>query len=155
MTVQFSSCLTRSSRYFSAALRTEYCRLPSEAASSPAACCLASTERVILHKYSLTNRESGKKGKIIMKIRISWLKLLLLVAMSAFGLWASSMVIVVYYTLKQSLPFCPLQRGPGIVVNCNAVLDSRYSMIFGSLLSYSLSRTLSSISYCLFHCFWE
>jgi uncharacterized membrane protein len=66
-----------------------------------------------------------------MKIRISWPKLLLLVAMSAFGLWASSMVIVVYYTLKQSLPFCPLQQGPGIVVNCNAVLDSRYSMVFG------------------------
>jgi uncharacterized membrane protein len=66
-----------------------------------------------------------------MEIRISWPKLLLLVAMSAFGLWASSMVIVVYYALKQSLPFCPLQQGPGIVVNCNAVLDSRYSMVFG------------------------
>jgi uncharacterized membrane protein len=51
--------------------------------------------------------------------------------MSAFGLWASSMVVVVYYTLKQSLPFCPLQQGAGIVVNCNAVLDSRYSMVFG------------------------
>jgi uncharacterized membrane protein len=51
--------------------------------------------------------------------------------MSAFGLWASSMVVVVYYTLKQSLPFCPLQQGPGIVVNCNAVLDSTYSMVFG------------------------
>ena len=66
-----------------------------------------------------------------MKIRISWLKLLLLVAMSAFGLWASSMVIVVYYTLKQSLPFCPLQQGPGIALNCYAVLDSSYSQVFG------------------------
>jgi uncharacterized membrane protein len=64
-------------------------------------------------------------------MRVSWPKLLLLVAMSAFGLWASAMVVIVYYTLKQSLPFCPLQQGSGIVVNCNAVLDSRYSMIFG------------------------
>jgi uncharacterized membrane protein len=51
--------------------------------------------------------------------------------MSVFGLWASSMVMIVYYTLKQSLPFCPLQRGPGIALNCYAVLDSRYSMVFG------------------------
>jgi uncharacterized membrane protein len=76
-------------------------------------------------------RGSARKGKTIMKTRIGWPKLLLLVAMSTFGLWASSIVIVVYYTLKQSLPFCPLQQGPGIVVNCNAVLDSKYSMIFG------------------------
>jgi uncharacterized membrane protein len=66
-----------------------------------------------------------------MKVRVSWPKLLLLVAMSAFGLWASSMVMVVYYTMKQSLPFCPLQQGSGIVVNCNAVLDSKYSIFFG------------------------
>lgn len=64
-------------------------------------------------------------------MRISWLKLLLLMAMSAFGLWASSMVVVVYYTLKQALPFCPLQRGPGIALDCYAVLSSAYSQIFG------------------------
>jgi uncharacterized membrane protein len=66
-----------------------------------------------------------------MKVRISWLKLLLLVAMSMFGLWASSMVMILYYTLKQSLPFCPVQQGPGIVLNCDAVLDSMYSQVFG------------------------
>jgi len=64
-------------------------------------------------------------------MRIGWLKLLLLVAMSVFGLWASSMVLVVFYTLKQNLPFCPLQRGPGIAIDCYAVLSSRYSEIFG------------------------
>ena len=64
-------------------------------------------------------------------MRIGWLKLVLLMAMSVFGLWASSMVVVVYYTLKQDLPFCPLEGGPGIALNCYAVLSSRYSQIFG------------------------
>jgi uncharacterized membrane protein len=64
-------------------------------------------------------------------MRISWPKLLLLMLMSAFGLWASSMVVVVYYTLKESLPACPLQQGPGVVLNCEAVLSSGYSQIFG------------------------
>jgi len=65
-------------------------------------------------------------------MRISWPKLLLLVFMSLFGLWASSMVMVVYYTLRQPLPFCPLRPpGPGVVVSCEAVLDSSYSQIFG------------------------
>jgi uncharacterized membrane protein len=64
-------------------------------------------------------------------MRISWLKLLVLMAMSVFGLWASSEVLIVYYTLKQALPFCPLQRGPGIAIDCYAVLSSRYSEVFG------------------------
>ena len=64
-------------------------------------------------------------------MRIGWPKLLLLVFMSAFGLWASSMVVVIYYTLKQSLPACPLQQGPGIVLNCETVLSSNYSQVFG------------------------
>jgi uncharacterized membrane protein len=64
-------------------------------------------------------------------MRISWPKLLLLAAMSVFGLWASSMVVIVYNTLKQSLPFCPTQQGPGVVLNCDSVLSSRYSQIFG------------------------
>jgi uncharacterized membrane protein len=63
--------------------------------------------------------------------RISWLKLLVLMVMSIFGLWASSMVLIVYYTLKQTLPFCPLQRSPGIALDCYAVLSSRYSQVFG------------------------
>ena len=63
--------------------------------------------------------------------RVSWPKLILLIAMSVFGLWASSEVVVVYYTLKQDLPFCPLSNSPGIAINCYAVLSSRYSEIFG------------------------
>ena len=66
-----------------------------------------------------------------MKMRTSWPKLLLLVGMSVFGLWASSMVVTVYYMMKQSLPACPLQRGPGIVLNCDTVLGSSYSQVFG------------------------
>jgi uncharacterized membrane protein len=64
-------------------------------------------------------------------MRVSWLKLLLLVAMSIFGLWASSEVVIVYYTLKQSLPFCPLHQAAGIALDCYAVLSSRYSQVFG------------------------
>jgi uncharacterized membrane protein len=41
------------------------------------------------------------------------------------------MVVIVYYTLQQTLPFCPLQRGPGIALNCYAVLSSSYSEFFG------------------------
>jgi len=64
-------------------------------------------------------------------MRVSKAKLVLLVIMSLFGLWASSMVLVVYYFLKQALPFCPQSTGPGIVLNCDAVLSSGYSQIFG------------------------
>jgi uncharacterized membrane protein len=51
--------------------------------------------------------------------------------MSIFGLWASTMVVVVYYALRQTLPFCPVSRGPGIVLDCNTVLSSPYSQILG------------------------
>ena len=64
-------------------------------------------------------------------MRISWPKLVVLMAMSVFGLWASSMVLIVYYTLKQQLPGCPLTRGPGIALDCYAVLSSKYSQVFG------------------------
>ena len=66
-----------------------------------------------------------------MMIRISWFKFFLLVIMSAFGLYTSSMVLVVYYTLKQTLPFCSFQQGPGIALDCYAVLSSGYSEVFG------------------------
>jgi len=71
-----------------------------------------------------------KEGRAMAR-RISWLKLAVLMAMSIFGLWASSEVLIVYYTLKQALPFCPLQRSPGIAIDCYAVLSSRYSQVFG------------------------
>jgi uncharacterized membrane protein len=64
-------------------------------------------------------------------MRISRFKLLLLVAMSAFGLIASTMVVVIFYYLKDSLPFCPTSTGSGIVFNCGIVLGSSYSVVFG------------------------
>jgi uncharacterized membrane protein len=70
-----------------------------------------------------------------LKRRVSWKKFALLVGMSIFGLWASSMVLVVYYTLHQTLPGCPLPssqpRGFFPRIDCGAVLSSPYSSIFG------------------------
>jgi uncharacterized membrane protein len=54
--------------------------------------------------------------------------------MSAFGLWASSEVVIVYYIMKQeTLLGCPVgsHTGPGIAIDCYAVLSSKYSLIFG------------------------
>ncbi len=64
-------------------------------------------------------------------MRVSRLKLLVLVAMSAFGLWASSSVLVIYYTLNQQLPFCPPGSFLGIRLDCGAVLSSSYSQVMG------------------------
>lgn len=75
--------------------------------------------------------DSCHTQETILRMRISWPKLLLLVTMSAFGLWASTMVLTIYYTLRQALPACPLQQGPGIVLNCETVLGSSYSQVFG------------------------
>ncbi len=64
-------------------------------------------------------------------MRISKLKLLILVAMSAVGLWASGTVLVIYYTLGQQLPLCPTGSYFGIHLDCGAVLGSGYSKVFG------------------------
>ena len=67
-------------------------------------------------------------------MRISKLKLILLMAMSIFGLWASSMVVVVYWLLKSTLPFCPSTPTTfaGVIkIDCDAVLGSTYSQVFG------------------------
>lgn len=64
-------------------------------------------------------------------LRISRLKLLVLVAMSAFGLWASGSVLVIFYTLNQQLPICPTGTFFGVHFDCGAVLSSPYSRIFG------------------------
>lgn len=64
-------------------------------------------------------------------MRISKLKFAVLVCMSIFGLWASGMVVVIFYLLKEALPFCGAGKGPGIVFNCETVLGSPYSEIFG------------------------
>jgi uncharacterized membrane protein len=68
-----------------------------------------------------------------LKRRVSWKKFIILVAMSIFGLWASTNVLVVYYTLHQNLTFCPPPQPGwfGIRVDCGAVLSSPYSSIFG------------------------
>jgi uncharacterized membrane protein len=67
--------------------------------------------------------------------RVSWKKFALLVGMSIFGLWASSMVLVVYYTLHKTLPFCTNTSSTGFHwpprVDCGAVLSSPYSSILG------------------------
>lgn len=64
-------------------------------------------------------------------MRISKLKFMILVCMSVFGLWASGMVVVIFYLLKEALPFCGKGTGPGIVFNCSTVLSSPYSEVFG------------------------
>ena len=51
--------------------------------------------------------------------------------MSAFGLWASGTVLVLFYTLNRQLPLCPTGTFLGIHFDCGAVLTSSYSKIFG------------------------
>lgn len=64
-------------------------------------------------------------------MRISKLKLLVLVVMSAFGLWASATVLVIFYTLNQQLPLCPSGTFFGLHFDCGEVLSSPYSRVFG------------------------
>lgn len=66
-----------------------------------------------------------------MKMRITRLKLLILIVMSVVGLAAASEVLFSYYLFKQSLPFCTAGSFYGIALDCNQVLGSRYSQIFG------------------------
>jgi uncharacterized membrane protein len=67
-----------------------------------------------------------------LKRRVSWKKFSILIAMSMFGLWASTMVLVIFYELHQAPPFCTIpQQTSGISINCEAVLSSPYSSIFG------------------------
>jgi uncharacterized membrane protein len=66
-----------------------------------------------------------------MKLRISKLKLLILMAMSVVGVAASAEVLIVYYTMGQTLPLCPNGNFLGLHFDCDAVLGSRYSSVFG------------------------
>jgi len=64
--------------------------------------------------------------------RISWTKLAILVAMSIFGLWAALMVVIIFYTLHQGLPYCVVPvKIFGVTVDCATVLESKYSSVFG------------------------
>ncbi|HZY46308.1 MAG TPA: vitamin K epoxide reductase family protein [Candidatus Bathyarchaeia archaeon] len=53
--------------------------------------------------------------------------------MSIFGLWASTMVVIIFYTLHQSLPICVIPNSTPFWprIDCQAVLSSSYSSIFG------------------------
>ncbi len=68
-------------------------------------------------------------------MRISKLKLFILLVMSAVGIWASGTVLIIFYTLKQQLPLCPTGTynvfGYYIHLDCGAVLSSSYSEVFG------------------------
>jgi uncharacterized membrane protein len=50
--------------------------------------------------------------------------------MSGFGLWASSMVLVIYQELHKQLPGCSTNSNI-FRIDCNAVLSSPYSQVFG------------------------
>jgi uncharacterized membrane protein len=67
-----------------------------------------------------------------MNRRLSWKKLALLMAMSVVGLWASSMVLIIYQALNQTLPACSSSSTiAGVEINCDKVLSSSYSQVFG------------------------
>ena len=67
-----------------------------------------------------------------MNRRINWLKLSILVAMSIIGLAASTMVLVEWNLLHQNLLGCSASKPfLGIVVDCGAVLSSKYSNFMG------------------------
>ena len=66
-----------------------------------------------------------------MKMRVSKAKFVVLIAMSVVGLLAASEVLFSYYLLKQSLPFCTAGNVGGIALDCNQVLGSKYSQVFG------------------------
>lgn len=65
-----------------------------------------------------------------MRMRISKLKLLVLIVMSAIGLVASAYVMLIFYTLHQQI-WCPSGNFLGVRLDCGAVLGSSYSEIFG------------------------
>lgn len=68
-----------------------------------------------------------------MNRRLGWKKLALLGTMSVIGLWASAMVLIIYNALHHQLPGCVVSTdsSSGIQIDCNKVLSSSYSTIFG------------------------
>jgi uncharacterized membrane protein len=73
----------------------------------------------------------GAGGSSELKMRVSRTKFVILIAMSVIGLLAASEVLFSYYLFKQSLPFCTVGNVGGIALDCNRVLGSSYSQIFG------------------------
>jgi uncharacterized membrane protein len=64
-------------------------------------------------------------------MRVSRGKFIILILMSIIGLFAASETLFTYYLFKQTLPFCTSGSIGGISLDCNAVLGSKYSQIFG------------------------
>jgi len=64
-------------------------------------------------------------------MRVTRAKFVILVAMSVVGLFAASETLFTYYIFKQALPFCTAGSFLGIALDCNTVLGSGYSQIFG------------------------
>lgn len=69
-------------------------------------------------------------------MRISRLKLLLLIATSIFGLAAASTILVTFYALKTAPPLCTAGSVGGVALDCNIVLGSRFSQFFGIPLEF-------------------
>ncbi|WP_054853035.1 vitamin K epoxide reductase family protein [Vulcanisaeta distributa] len=65
------------------------------------------------------------------RLTSTWLVLML--TFSAIGLFASSIVIYTYYYLRELPPLCTSFRSPfpGVTIDCERVLSSRYSDIGG------------------------
>jgi uncharacterized membrane protein len=66
-----------------------------------------------------------------MNMRVSRTKFLILIIMSVIGLLAASEVIITYNIMKGTPPFCKAGSIGGISLDCEAVLGSKYSEIFG------------------------
>ena len=66
-----------------------------------------------------------------MHMRVSRAKFVVLIIMSIIGLAAASEVVITYNLMGQAPPFCKAGSIGGIVLDCEAVLGSKYSQIFG------------------------
>ncbi len=66
-----------------------------------------------------------------MNMRVSRTKFVILIIMSIIGLAAASEVVITYNIMNQTPPFCKAGSIGGISLDCEAVLGSKYSEIFG------------------------
>jgi uncharacterized membrane protein len=64
-------------------------------------------------------------------MRVSRAKFVILIIMSIIGLAAASEVVITYNIMNQAPPFCKAGSFGGISFDCEAVLGSKYSQIFG------------------------
>jgi len=64
-------------------------------------------------------------------MRVSRGKFVILIIMSIIGLAAASEVVITYNIMNHAPPFCKEGSFAGIALDCEAVLGSKYSEIFG------------------------